>query len=484
MSSAPRSGTGVSTLSSRLAASLTVSAAALALVVGAGIAGAQDDGSAWPMAGGDPAHRGVITGPDPPYGISWQVPVPRGLADAPVVDDGVVVAVGRDRVLALDAASGDALWEVERTPGAAGSPAVADGLVVHASGEGSRSALVARSVDDGRERWRVFTDASLEASPLVAEDHVYVATAAGSILAVGLRDGEVAWQRPLESSIDAPLALAADRLLASAEQTAESGLVTTLLIALDPESGEEQWRFSTPPAAPGASPVSVSGGVAFFGAGDGQVHAVDIQSGQARWASRTETAFSVRPPLFSGSQVPASPGDPIVADLAHVQRFNAASGENLWTFRVVDGLFSSGVTVAGGHALVGEQFSSRVSAIDIESGHRVWRSGDLGDGAATSVAGDGERLYVGVLGSARGPAPAMPGSPTPGEGGPRPVGRIVALEHDPAGTLRSEPSDSTLFLGSALLNFLAAAVGVGGGLVALFRWGFRPRRPGPSEEPA
>jgi outer membrane protein assembly factor BamB len=460
-----------------------VLAVALPLLTAAAAAGAQEGGTGWPMAGGDAAHQGVVGGPDPPYAVAWEAEVPGGLADGPVVAADVVVAVGRDRVVALDAASGELVWEAERRSGPAGSPALAGGVVVHASGEGSQAAVVARSMDDGRERWRFFTGSTIQAGPLIVDDRVYAATTEGLVVAVGLGDGEAAWERRIEASIEAPLALSDGLLLASVQQTAgATGLVTTLLVALDPDSGEEEWRFATDPGAPGATAVSVAGGVAFFGAGDGQVHAVDLETGSGAWASRTESGFSLPPPLFSGFQVPAAPGDPIVADLAHVQRFDAATGDDLWSFRLTDGLFRSGVTVVGGYALVGEQFSSRVSAIDVESGRRVWRSEDLGEGAATSVAGDADRLYVGLLGAARREAAATPTGAATGEPAPSRAGRIVALEHDPSASLVSEASDSTLVLGRALLNFAVAAVAVAATLVALFRYGFRPRQPADAPE--
>lgn len=162
------------------------------------------------------------------------------------------VFVGRDRVYALDAASGEAVWTVgdEAIP-AWGDPAVANDLVVvpgEQEGTGPDGVLVALDAATGRERWRVSgprrlvppaivddtvivagealraldietgevvwrrdDDWIVAAPPAVAGGTVYVVTASGELYALGVDDGTVAWTLSLSAGLTGP-AIAADVL--------------------------------------------------------------------------------------------------------------------------------------------------------------------------------------------------------------------------------------------------------------------------------
>jgi outer membrane protein assembly factor BamB len=437
--------------------------AAVAVAAG-GAVRAQDLPDGWPMAGGDAAHSGSAPGPEPPYAEAWSVPVPGGVADGPVVADGLVVAVGRDRVVAVDSGSGDVTWEAERAPGPTGSPAVEGGVVVHASGDDTASAVVARSLDDGREVWRAFPGSPVRAAIVIEGQHAYVTTLDGTVLALRLRDGQEVWRRPLGGTSRAAPAVAGGLVLAVVlQRSADTGLSTTVLVALDASTGEEEWRFATDPASASATPPAVSGDLAVFGGGDSEFHGIDMATGDELWSSPSEAAAILQPPAFSGSQVPAGVGDPILLDLAHVQRLAAATGEQRWSFRVIDGLLRSGATVVGGYVLVGD-LSGGLSAIDSGSGVLVWTR-DLGSGSATTAAADGRRVYVGLTGR-RGA----------GSGEGRSIeGRLVALEQDPDGHLERVESTSTLFPVRAVLSFGLAAVAVAALSLLVFRVLLRPR---------
>jgi outer membrane protein assembly factor BamB len=392
----------------------------------------------------------------------------------------MVIGLGRDRIIALDSGSGEPLWETERSAGRAGSPVVSGDLVIHASGTESHSAVIARSLEDGRERWRVFPGSPVRAGLVAEGERVYAATGEGVVLSLATENGEEDWRLDLDGAVEAAPAVSEGVLVVALEQRSTA---TSAVVAIDAETGKERWRFTALPAGAGATPPSVAGGVVYAGAADAQVHALDLESGTERWSSRTESAFMVPPPVFTGQQVPAVAGDPIVADVAHLERLDAATGGERWTFRILPGLFRSGVAATGGYGLVGD-FSGALSAIDLESGLLVWRL-DLGRGPATSPAADGARVYVGLVGLKSRAERTAPAAPAETEELPaRRIGFIVALQRDPSGSLQSVQSESTLFPLWALLNFLAAAVAVVLVSVSLFRFVLGPRRRGEGEEPA
>jgi outer membrane protein assembly factor BamB len=448
-----------------------------AVAAGEVVAVAQDAIPGWPMTGGDAAHTGTADGPVPPYREAWRTSVPGGLATGPVVADGVVIGLGRDRIVALDARSGESLWEAERSTGRTGSPAVSGGLVIHASGAESHSAVIGRSLEDGREHWRVFSGSSVRAGLVAEGKRVYAATVEGEVLALDVVDGEEAWRLDLDGAVEAAPAVSEGLLVVVLEQRSAG---TSAVVGVDAETGEEEWRFTSLPSGAGATPPSVADGAAYVGAADARVHALDLDTGAERWSTRTQSTFVLPPPVFTGSQVPAVAGDPIVADIAHLGRFDARTGLEQWSFRFLDGLYRSGVAAVGGYALVGD-FSGGLSAVDLDSGLLAWEM-DLGRGPATSPAADGDRVYAGLVGL-KGTAETSPGSEdATDEPASRRIGSIVALEHDPSEGLQSVQSESTLFPLRAVLGFLAAALAVILVSVSLFRFALGPRRRTQTEE--
>ena len=169
--------------------------------------------------------------------------------------------------------------------------------------------------------------------------------------------------------------------------------------------------------------------------------------------SSGKTTYCTGTPFFFTSfQTPADPGDPIVPDVAHVSRLDAGTGEEIWAYRFTGLVSGTGPAVAGGSVLIGDG-GGTVWAVDLESGVAVWRQ-RVGQRAVGAIAADGERIYAVTVG---------------------PEGRVIALEHDPEGSLVRIPSATTLFPLQALLNFAAAAALVGLVSVAMARYLLKPR---------
>jgi outer membrane protein assembly factor BamB len=405
------------------------------------------------MAGRDPAHGGTTGGPEPPYREAWSTPIDGGPETGPVVVGRRVVVVGRQEVVALDAASGEVLWEAIRSPGPAGPAAIVEDLVIHASGKGVNAGVVGRTLDDGIARWRTGTEADVAGGITVREDRVYVGTEAGTLLALDSSDGKTAWKLDLSGSIAAAPAVNEAMVVVVARDEVDA---TTTVVAVDAETGDEAWRFDTDPLTPGAGAAAIRGERVFVGLGDARIHALDLRSGAERWSTRTHAATLGAPVFFTGVQTAAVPEDPVVADLFHVSRLDAESGEETWAFRFA-GLLATASPIVAGNAVVIGDGRGTLAAIDLDEGVLVWRKA-LGTRPLSAAAADGDRVYVATLGSR---------------------GRVVALEHDPEGSLVRVESDSTLFPVRALLNFAAAAALVGLAAVGLFR--LRPAGRGRAE---
>ena len=410
----------------------------LAVVSPAGAAAQEAD--PWPMAGRDPAHTGTAEAPAPPYREVWTSDVGLGgpLAGPAVARDVVVVVTERG-VVGLDPATGEPRWEASRAEGPAGPPAVAGDLVVHTSGSGSATAVVARTLTDGRELWRAFVDSEVGSGLVAADGLVYAATAAGELIALHAETGEEEWRSDVGGRLEATPAVA-DGLVLVASEEPSTGVAT--VFALDAaRGGDPEWRFATPgPAVPASAPASADGR-AVVATSDGMVRALNLDGGGEAWTADVRAAVSAR-------QVPAASAPFVVADRLHLYGLEPEGGEERWTFLLADlaelpggrrnTLSPASPAVLGGAAVIGDT-SGTLSAIDLASGRRVWRR-DLGSGPLGPVAASGDLLYATTLGSG---------------------GSVTALEHDPSGTLIDEPSPTTVFPLRAVLNFALAALGLG-----------------------
>jgi len=227
----------------------------------------------WPQYRG-PTHDGVSTESirtnwteEPPSEL-WRVPIGAGLSSLAVAQGRVfTLAKGssptgdpREFVVALDADTGDTLWATDLDEasypnggvgdddGPRGTPTV-DGDFVYAFGAYLR--LVCLRIEDGSLVWeRDFLEElgssvinwQNAASPLLVGDLIYVncnAPSGGRLTAVNKADGTEAWREHPDDIMTQATPIATT--IAGVPQIiffARSGLV-----AVDPATGQELWRY-------------------------------------------------------------------------------------------------------------------------------------------------------------------------------------------------------------------------------------------------
>jgi outer membrane protein assembly factor BamB len=425
----------------------------LGLSFGAGPALAQSPGEGpWPMAGRDAAHSATVEGPAPPYREAWRSEVGLGgPVAAPVVADGAVVVVAVRGVAAFDPGTGRPLWSVARSEGPAGTPAVVGDVVVHASGRDDATALVARSVDDGGERWRAFLGASAPGGVVAAESVVAVGTRDGVLAGFDVENGDQALRFESTGRVEGTPAVAEGMIVAGwAEPSAGRVTVRAVLLSSGTEDRAAEWQLAGTPSALASGAMAVRDDTAVVVLGDGTVRGLDVETGVERWQDRLRD-------LPFDDQIPAAGPALLVADRLHVARLDPATGEERWAYRLADlrpvgdaeanTLSRSAPAAVGDAALIGDA-SGVLSAVALDSGHRVWRT-DLGSEPVAAPAADGERVYVATLGSA---------------------GGVVALETDPEARRTDEVSPTVLFPLRAVFNFAVAFVLTGAVIVGLFRY--------------
>ena len=159
----------------------------------------------------------------------------------------------------------------------------------------------------------------------------------------------VAWQKTVGQGFAAPV-VAGNRLIVFHRVGAQE-----VVDALDPITGAAVWRYQYATTyrddfgfdeGPRAVPVIADGIVYTFGA-EGQLHAVNVATGQRVWSEDTMRRFNVPKAFFGAAGSPLVEGGRVIANVggpkAGIVAFDAKSGQVQWTATTNQASYSSGV---------------------------------------------------------------------------------------------------------------------------------------------
>lgn len=213
----------------------------------------------------------------------WRNKASSEVLATPVAAQGVVVAhTLDDKLIGYDAFSGNFLWRYDHqvpvlSLRGSAIPTVSGSAVICGLSGGR---LVALDITNGRSLWEVNVTTprgrselervvDIDGEPLVIDRTLYVATYQGVVAAVGEATGRSLWTRRLSSynklAIDWQRVFVAD--------------ADGVLVALDADSGEEQWRYEALRTRK-LSPPAVFGGYLVVGDLEGYVHWFDADNGR------------------------------------------------------------------------------------------------------------------------------------------------------------------------------------------------------------
>jgi outer membrane protein assembly factor BamB len=243
--------------------------------------------------------------------------------------------------------------------------------------------------DVGKQIWRVDLGHTLpkpRASAVVAGGQLCLSSEDGTIVALDLSSGQVAWERQIDAG-RATHALATDgaRLFVSAVDTQPIPTSGKALLALDAATGQEAWRYAT--IGHSLSAATLVDGVAYFSSSDGTLHAVDAASGQARWEVRHASWGPDAPAADSNFVYAGGRGDALVA-------YAIGDGAERWRFSAA-AWFASPLCLAEGQ-LYALNWDSLLYALEARTGRLLWkRKGERGQGFTSPPSVGSSRLYVG-----------------------------------------------------------------------------------------
>ena len=232
------------------------------------------------------------------FSLQGEVEVDRAVYGTPAISDGAVYVGGYDGTLyAINLANGDDLWDATIGDGSAivGGAAVGGGLVFVGSSDGT---LYAYGAEDGVFQWRFETGNSIWATPAVANGRVFFGSMDQKVYALDF-DGQLIWEFATGGAVTAQPLVKDGRVYI--------GSFSSDFFALDAETGNVIWKF------PDAnnwywSRAVTNGDVLFVGTTDGNLYALDSNSGRSLWVAST-TGSIVGSPTLVGDRVAVASTD-------------------------------------------------------------------------------------------------------------------------------------------------------------------------------
>jgi len=313
----------------------------------------------WIMYGGAPERMNAARGSvQPPLEEIWQYSAQGGLLGSPIVRDSVMIlGTLHGELQAVNLANGKRLGYKILESAIVGTP-VLDGSSVIVTLAGKNETLISYDLRDGRRTW-FFPAGSIESSPLLVQNSVYITTLAGIVYCVDRRTGDELWKfetaneeerEPIRSSP------------ASDGKILAFGSDAGVLFALDPSNGVLRWSVETG-ASIFATPI-IASGVVVVGNLNGTIHGVEASSGKVLWKAETGSriygsASASQSIVFIGS------ADGVLRSL------DARSGQELWSFSAKS-VINSAPLVAGPFLYLGA-LDRTLYCLDSGTGKEIWR---------------------------------------------------------------------------------------------------------------
>ncbi|WP_131751689.1 outer membrane protein assembly factor BamB family protein [Prevotella heparinolytica] len=232
-----------------------------------------------------------------------------------------------------------------------------------------------------KEQWMVQTGVGIYCSPAVESDRVFVGDDMGRLTAYALKNGRKLWSFASGKRIvGTPAASEGIIVFGSADRR---------IYGLSAEDGSLLWRVEA--GAPVIGAVSIDKGIAYIGDGNGMFRAIDIHTGKLVWTYADTKGYIETKPLVTEDKVIFGAWDNTLYAL------NKQDGKELWKW--TGGLtrvhFSpAAVWPVAAHGKVFITDPQRaMTAIDIQTGHTVWRTFRSMVRETIGLSEDEERIY-------------------------------------------------------------------------------------------
>ena len=417
-------------------------------------------GGPWSQIQGGATHLGEMEAPmgspspqplAPPYEQAWRFdPTDSAGVSGPVVSGETVYALGEESVYAVDLATGEARWSVDRETGPLTVPAVtassgdAAPRLVYTQGVGDKTELAGLNTGSQQQTWTVPLEDDAIGDVTLDGGTALVGNSSGKVFAVDVASGKVVWSVvPIKGRVEVAPAVSGGVVYVVVRSTETGSL---MMLALDEATGAKKWEAKLGVPGTVVSGLSVTGTsvlAAVYSPIYTVVDSLSTDDGAVQWTSGIRSASFL---ALVRSNLAVSDGRTYVTDITGgVYGIDVASGDRAWDFQMDSTLqLRSSPVVTGGFIVSGFD-DGRLAAFYPSSGHLAWLSEPTG--------GEVKSLAV------------APGVLVAGIGGDK--GGLVAFKHSETGKLTDVVSPTTMAVGSVVLAYLAALILAGGLILGL-----------------
>jgi len=263
----------------------------------------------------------------------------------------------------------EAVWTYMTGAAIWGTPAISDGIVYFGSNDDNLYAVDAQT---GSLKWKFLTQGIVRSRPAIVGELVYFASDDGNLYAVEAQSGTQAWRtdignylmrdkrEKLGTSTD-PLGF--DYFQSSPEVVGGKVYIGSLdgnVYALDADTGMIDWTFKTGQKVR-ATPT-LADGVLYIGSWDESTHALDALSGQMLWNTPVGGEVQSTALVANGLVYTASRKASVVA-------LDAQTGKKVWEFDYGSNMWvESSPHLKDGIIYIGSSGSKDVLGLDSQTG--------------------------------------------------------------------------------------------------------------------
>lgn len=270
-----------------------------------------------------------------------EFPHPAGSPNTtPAVAGGYVVfGCGGATLCALDAATGTPRWNVILGPFTLHPPAIHDATVVATTNE----TVAAVNAVTGEMLWEVTVDGTIFAPATVVDGKVYVGATdredGTRLFALDVSSGTVRWTSgELDGIVYGAAAAVGDVVYVPAGSKA---------YALAAEDGSKLWETEPKKPYSSVNAVAADGELVFATVASGEIAALDPASGAVVWSTDVgASAYSA--PAVANDVLYLGLGGPSSADTGAVVALQSGTGRRLWSRSFVSSAYRSSPAVSNG----------------------------------------------------------------------------------------------------------------------------------------
>lgn len=325
--------------------------------------------------------------------VAWSTDVGEGVGEfynkitPALLSNRIYISDSQGLVTALDAKTGEKVWETEVGSEIFGGVGASAGMIALGS---SDAEVILLNAETGEELWRNLVSSEIVSSPVISDGKVLVRTIDGKVFALNARTGQRDWL--YDRSVPA-LTLRGNASLSAGGGVVVTGFSNGKIVLFLIENGRAVWEKRIASASgrseldrvvdADATPLLV-GETIYALTFNGNIGAYNVRTGDALW----QRELSSYQNLSVDGQIIS-----VVDARSRVRALDRRTGGTLWTNEeLFDRRLTSAVSFGG--YIVAADFEGYLHWFDRGTGRLVARNDLGGDGIVADPVPTGTLLYV------------------------------------------------------------------------------------------